>query len=476
MGKENTNNFAGKKVLVFGLGLLGGGVATTNWLIKHGAKVTVTDLKNKEQLAVSLKRIKGRIKLKLGGHDERDISENDVIVFNPDIPVTSKYVLLAHKLGKQVENEATIFYKLCSKPIIAVTGTRGKTTTANWAAHFLNSKGSRSVLAGNSFVEPLLNILDNVGKFSIVVNEIPSYHLEFFDSAVRPPGVAVVTNVFQDHLNRYSSFLDYAMTKGNIFKNQTSKQNLVLNYSNKWTQVFLKQKPQSKIWFFSMKKLPKRMSGVFYVKDGVYLQSGGVANKILNITGFVKKWGEHNLENLLASGLAAYLGGALWRDIQQKIKTLPQIPFRQEVIFQNKNLIIINDTTATSPDGGIAAVKRFASPSCILITGGTDRQLDYKQWAKMVPRHIKPGNIIMLAGSATDKMLKYLGDIIRPDQICDTLADCIALALSRAGKYSKSVVLFSPAAKSFEKFKNEFDRGQQFNKLIKKEVGKWMRS
>ncbi len=152
MPKDTDKNlFKGKKVLVFGLGLLGGGVATTNWLLKHGAKVTITDLKNKKQLAPSLKKIKGRVALKLGGHSEKDIRENEIIVLNPDVSPKNPLVKLARKLGKQIENEATIFYKLCPKPIVAVTGTRGKTTTANWLAHFLNAR-YKTIVSGNSYV------------------------------------------------------------------------------------------------------------------------------------------------------------------------------------------------------------------------------------------------------------------------------------------------------------------------------------
>src|SRR3989344_7267519 len=129
---EGFLNFKNKRVLVFGLGLLGGGVATTNWLIKHGAHVTVTDMKSEDYLEPSLKRLKGRPKLCLNGHDKKDIDDNEIIVFNPDVSINNLFVKYARKLGKQIENEATIFYKLCPRPIIAVTGTRGKTTVANW--------------------------------------------------------------------------------------------------------------------------------------------------------------------------------------------------------------------------------------------------------------------------------------------------------------------------------------------------------
>src|SRR3989338_9847589 len=134
-----------KRALVFGLGLLGGGVATTNWLLKHCYQVTVTDLKDKKQLAPSLKKIKGKVSLALGDHTEQLITDHDLIVVNPDVSINNPYIQLAQKLGKTVANEATIFYAHWSKKTVAVTGTRGKTTSVNWISHFLGGVG-RSVV------------------------------------------------------------------------------------------------------------------------------------------------------------------------------------------------------------------------------------------------------------------------------------------------------------------------------------------
>lgn len=466
-GSAEKNIFSGKKVLVFGLGILGGGVSTANWLIRHGAKVTITDLKNKRQLAPSLKQIKGKAKLRLGGHNEDDIKFNDVIVINPDVSIINPYVKMAQEMGKDIENEATIFYGLCPKPIIAVTGTRGKTTTVNWIRHFL---GGKAAMAGNSFSYPLLKMLDKMDKYTMAVNELPSFHLELFPYVDKGPDVAVITNIYQDHLNRYASMADYAATKANVFTKQNENQNLILNADNQWTPFFVRRKPKSKIWYFSMAPLDSKSRGVFFKEDGIYLQIDGKAGKVLNMIGFIEKWGEHNLQNLLVSSLAAYLGGVSWKNMQQAIRTLPEVPFRQEVIYQNRRIKIINDTGATSPDGGIAAIKRFGSPTCVLITGGTDRQLEYDEWAKVALQHFKPENLIMLSGSATDKMRKELGTMGGKIKVYDDLKDCIRAGLQRAYTYPNSVLLFSPASKSFEKFKNEYDRGRQFNRIIKREV------
>ena len=258
-----------------------------------------------------------------------------------------------------------------------------------------------------------------------------------------------------------------ALTKANIFKWQISEQNLILNYENNWTKFFLKRKPKPRIWFFSSKALPKKLNGVYVSGGKIFFQKDGEKNQILSVKNFSKIWGQHNLFNLLASSLAAHLSGVAWDDIQRSLPNLPQVKFRQEKTFENGKLKVINDTTATSPDGGIAAIERFASPSTILIAGGTDRQLDYAKWAKTVLKNIKRENIILLSGSATDKMIKELRTTNQESRARETLKECLQEALVKAGKYSQPVILFSPAAKSFEKFKNEYDRGEQFNALVK---------
>ncbi len=461
------DDFKNKKVLIFGLGILGGGVAAANWFIKQGAKVMITDLKNREQLALSLAKLTGRPKLVLGSHPKKIFKENEIIVVNPDISFRNALVRYAQKSGCAIENEATIFYKYCQRPIIAVTGTRGKTTAANWIAYFLDS-----IVAGNSSVDPLLKILDRVNnpknKSFFVVNELPSFHLEFFSPKSKAPEIVLITNIYQDHLNRYKGIEDYAAVKARIFSGQSKNKNLILNYDNKWTRFFLSKKPKSKVSFFSAKILPKGTKGVFVKNNFVYFQDFWGIKKVLNVSGFAKEQGSHNLENLLASALCAHLAGAGWNQIQKKIPSLPKVCFRQESVFKNKKLEVINDTTATSPDGAIAAVRRFSGKNTILICGGTDRDLDFKEWAKIAPKRISLKNFIFLGGSATEKMIRALGKKAKQIPVFESLEQCWQAALLKAKKMPKAVLLFSPGAKSFEKFKNEFDRGEQFNKLVRK--------
>ncbi|MDP3764371.1 MAG: UDP-N-acetylmuramoyl-L-alanine--D-glutamate ligase [bacterium] len=454
-----------KKVLIMGLGLLGGGIATTKWLVKHGAKVTVTDLKSRADLAGSIKALGPaikKVKLVLGKHNESDFKNNQIIVVNPAVPKESPFLKIAREAGVTLENEATLFFNLCSSPIIAVTGTRGKTTTVNWILHFLNQKYPNSVLTGNSSDSPMLGVLDGLDGQSPVVVELSSWHLELLPVSKKSPHISVITNIYPDHLNRYKNLTAYAQAKANIFKHQTKNDFLILNKKNPWTKFFLKQsaswRTKSKIIYSSIVKPPG-------------FNKSFVQHLVLNM-------GEHNLQNLVIAALAANLAGVDWNLIKKAVKTLPQIKFRQEIIYQKDGLTIVNDTTATSPDATIAALNRFAyrgSTSIVLITGGTSKNLEFNPpvggWARAVKKHIKPANLFLLDGSATKKMLDSLGEKYfkksRPQLYLD-----FNILLTSALKHAKlikgkKVLLFSPSAASFEKFKNEFDRGERFNQFFK---------
>jgi UDP-N-acetylmuramoylalanine--D-glutamate ligase len=477
--KAAIKSFAGMKVLVFGLGILGGGVAAANWLIRHKAKVTVTDLKPEAELTESLNRLEQPVSMRLGGHDEADIRHCDLVLFNPDIPVRSPYVALAHRLNRQVENEATLFYRLCRLPIIAVTGTRGKTTTCAWIEHLISGR-FRAVPAGNSPDNPFMHTLqvieDNALEWDgyqsekppIIVNELPSYHLEYFKKKERRPDVAVVTNIFQDHLNRHSSMQEYVDTKANVFRHQSAGQSLILNHGNPWTAFLETIAGPQQLAYFSMSTLPLDLAGIFHESGGLYFREDGraIPKRVLDVQGFAGQRGTHNLENLMVSALAAKRAGLSWDEIQTGIATLPEITFRQEMVFQDHGLTVVNDNAATSPDGCMAAIERFGGKGCILIAGGTDRELDYTVWAECVKHRIQADHLVFLEGSATDKMLHELRDYVQSPTILTSLDDCFETALKRIKDLETAVIVFSPGAKSFEKFDNEFARGRVFNAVV----------
>ena len=478
----------GKKVLVMGLGRLGGGVATVNWLLKHDAEVTVTDLRTEDELKDSIKKISKKVHGVFGEHRKKDIVENDMLVVNPAVRLNNQFVLYARKLGIPVENEMTLFFRFTQNQIIGVTGTRGKTTTVHWTAHLLSQALTASIKPiGNNPKRPFLKELDSLKKNIPAVLELPSWQLEILPEAKKSPHIALITNLFPDHLNTYASMEAYAKAKANIFKWQTADDFLILNYQNEWTKFFLARlmggqaclsgrqakKPRAHVFYFSSSVLPRRHNGVFVKNGHIVFQKDGVQTTLGKISGFERAFGAHNMENLLASALAARLFLPRFKLTASAIKTLPAVPFRQEIILRTAKQTVVNDSAATTEEATIALLRRFSRESkkqYILITGGTNKNLSYCQLAKETKRRILPKYLILLAGSATDVLIKELQKIRYWNEeihVYETLRECVHAA-SQASVFGNKIVLFSPGAASFEKFKNEFDRGKKFNLLVRK--------
>lgn len=439
-------NLRDKKVLLVGLGILGGGVATAKWLLRQGATLTITDIKDEKDLLPSLEKLKefeNKINYCLGRHEEKDFLNNEIIVINPDVPAQNHFVEIARKAGKQIENELTLFYKFAKfKTAIGITGTRGKTTTTNWTVHILKSAGINARILGNDPEKPFLSEIYNCGDDTVAVIETPSFQLEIFDTAGVAPHVAVITNIYRDHINRHKTMEGYALAKANIFKNQTEKDFLVLNKENEWTKFFLDQNPKGKVIF-----------------------SGNIALSGFDKEKFSGIHGLHNLQNFLAAASACSALGVSGEKILEALESLPQIKWREELVYENGGLKIYNDTAATSPEASIAAMRRYGAQkdSVVFISGGTDRELDFKEWAKVAREILRPENLVLLSGSATEKMKSELG--FNKNNEFDDLKECLSFSLGRVK--TGGTIVFSPGAKSFEKFKNEFDRGEKFNAIVK---------
>lgn len=449
-----------KKVLLVGLGILGGGLSMAQYLLKKGAKVTITDLRTKAELEGMIKKLPATVKYCLRKHDKKDFETADIIIFNPAVPATSPWVKLAKKLKKEYFNDYTFFLTNIKETnpcalVIGITGTRGKTTTAMWTNHLIKD----SVLGGNIPEANLLKIMNK--KTNIFVLELSSFQLEHATKNSPAPNIAVLTNIYTDHLNRYGSFENYKKMKFKIFENQTKEDVLVLNLDEPITKEVLAQKPKSTLFFISKKKLPKTKNGLYFEGDDIYYQYKGEISKAATVKGLAP----HEKNNLLATMLVAHLAGVDGKEIAANLKNLPQAKFRQQKVFENKNFTIINDSAGTSPDATIAAIEKFKGKNFVLISGGTNKELDFVELAKKIKKDVPLENLYLLEGTATNKLIAELKKInyIKGDfeayENLDEILDIIS-----AG-YNKGTVVFSPGAASFGKFKNEFDRGDTFNKL-----------
>lgn len=427
--------FKNKKVLIMGLGLHGGGAANAEFFYKQGAEVLVTDLKPAEKLEESLEKLKKfKIKYTLGRHEKEDFKWPDLIIKNPDVPGSSPYLKIAEAHKIPVETDVSLFFRLSKAFIIGVTGTKGKSTTASLIHHILSQKYKRVFLAGNIGISPL-KLLSKMKRGDRVVLELSSFELEGIKQS---PSIAVITNIMPDHLNRYGTMEEYLEAKKNIFKYQTNKDFLILNEDddilrrlhNKCCKISIVRQ-------VSLKNLPKDV----------------------DLTGF-KLLGKHNLSNLLAAIEVAKILKIKPRIIEKGLSSFKGVPHRQEFIKEVRGVKYFNDTAATMPDAVIAAIKTFKQgfpkSRLVLICGGQNKNLEYKDLANEIKKNVDV--IVMLPGSASKKIEEFFG-LEKINEAC-SMEEAVKMS-ARLAK-NGDVVLLSPGAASFNLFKNEFDRGQQF--------------
>lgn len=433
------------------------------YLLSKNAVLKITDLRGKEDLKDTIKILPENISYTLGRHEKTDFEWADLIIFNPAVSYFSEWVELAKKLKKPFYNDYTFFLENIKTKnpgalIIGVTGTRGKTTVATWASQLIPD----AYLAGNIPESNLLSAIEK--KADVYVLELSSYQLEYVNNSHRTPNIAVLTNVYVDHLNRYGNLKKYKEVKFNIFNNQTGKNALILNYDEAIVQEIMVQKPRAKVYFVSLSPLPHDANGMYFDGDDIYLQQQVQRAKVITKTGLAP----HEKHNLLMAMLCAHLTGVEGTEIAKRVQNLENPKLRQELILKNKNFAVYNDSAGTSPEATIAAIEKFKNyPNFVLITGGTNKELDFKNLSKKIVTDIKPENLFLLEGSATTKLIKELTPLIYisgvvPYENLEDILDVISQ------EYDNATVVFSPGAASFEKFKNEFDRGAKFTALAKK--------
>ncbi len=464
-------------VTVMGLGRFtqGSGVGATKWLLRHGAQVIITDLKTASELKESVDEVtkwyeQYRVDFPdreiyhpifvLGEHRAQDFTDVQAVLQNPDVRRESEFVTLAREHHVPIFSDVSLFFKFCPYKITAVTGTRGKTTTTALIGEMYKAVDPRAVTAGNIKVSPLESLDEILADKTPrpIVLELSSTLLESLDEVDRGADIAVMTNVYPDHLNRYDTYEKYRTSKELIFRDQTPDQKLVLNFDNEDVRA-MALRAKSKLYWFSLQPLPAGKQGAC-IKDGQIIFSD---EKILAVSE-VKLEGEHNLSNALAAVCAARLSNVPTEKIVQVLKTFAGVEYRQEILRVINGVTYVNDTTATSPDGAVAALKRFGPKGkIILLAGGATKNLSFDVMIAPMRQFCK--QIILFEGTATDELEKAIGSSI-PSMQVKSMAQAVSVAveLAKDGDY----VLLSPGCASFGMFKNEFDRGDQF----REEVGK----
>jgi UDP-N-acetylmuramoylalanine--D-glutamate ligase len=481
----------GKRALVMGLGVHGGGLGVARFLAGQGAAVTVTDLRGPEQLQPSLDALADLpISYVLGEHREQDFRDADLVVRNPGVARESRYLQIARSSGAAIEMEMTLFFRLCPGPILGITGTKGKTTTTLLAAAMLREHYPDTVVAGNLRVSAL-EALPRITAGTPVVLELSSWQLEGLGEAQRSPGYACVTNLSADHLDRYGSMAAYAEAKRQILRWQGAGDVAVLNRDDPEVARWAAEAPGRVAWFGERGDALARDAApaALYDERGVWLYEPAGDDTRLYLERLcarddIRLGGRHNLANVAAAAALARVFGVEIEPIRRAIRQFGGVEHRLELVRELDGIQYVDDTTATAPEATIAALYSFESP-IILIAGGADKNLPFDALARAILDRAQA--VVLLDGTATPRLMEAL---TRADQrrtandqqhvadahpfvpgpssfVAGPYAD-FAKAIKAARELAKpgDVVLLSPGCASFGMFRNEFQRGEEFRRIV----------
>ena len=444
MHRDTFKEFKRKRVLILGLGLHGGGAGAASFFARAGAVVTVTDLKSKAELAPTIKALKrfSNISYVLGRHRSQDIVNADFIVKNPGVPDDSPWLKIARAHCIPVLSDIEVFFKFSPAQIIGITGTKGKSTTAQLLAEILRSGGKkrgkkRVWLAGN-IRKSALAILPKIHRGDIVVLELSSFQLDSLASSKMSPHIAMVTNIFPDHLNRYRNFRHYANSKAMIFRFQKKRDYLFLPKGDRFLKKLSDSARSQRIFVDAVKTLrPFRA---------------------LTATKFFP----HMASSLALAVAVGRRFGVNASAVRKSLKNFRPLSGRLETVRKVRGITFVNDTTATNPGAAEAALRALRSwtKGIVLIAGGSDKKLPSLEFAKAILKFTKA--VVFLPGQGTEiikaelKRLKAKGSI----RDAKTMVEAVRMAYGLAK--SGDTVLLSPGAASFGLFQHEFDRGEQF--------------
>ncbi len=456
-----------KRITIMGLGLNQGGLGVARFLAKAGAKILITDLKTEEELGPSLEKLKDfDVKYILGRHREEDFINTDMIIQNPAVPHNSKYLKIARKHKIPIKTDLDLFFQLCpSKNIIAVAGTKGKSTVSQLIYHIFKEAQKDAILAGNIGIS-VLDILEKINPQTWLILEISTWQMEGIRNRKFRPQTAVLTNILPDHLDRYPNYKEYIRSEKLIFKHQRPNDNLIVNYDNEET-IKIKKEAGLPIYWFSAKE--KVEPGCYLKNDKLVFQSGEYKTTFAKISDLLLP-GLHNLENILAASTVSFIHNIPGNIILKALKNFPGIPYRLEFIGEVRGIKFYNDTCATTPEATLAALGSFTEQPVILFLGGKDKKLNYENFGEAIGKNKEIKKIILLQHPDYDASLKILSALkkhLDSEKIILTSSLKVGVEAALQQAQANDLVLLSPAAASFGMFENEFDRGDQFNKIVK---------
>lgn len=446
-----------------GLGVLGGGVGVATYLARHGAIVTVTDMRDEWALGESVEALRRLpIRFHLGGHvmDDFRATGADVIVRNPGVPMTSPYLQAAKDDGIRIEMEMSLFFRFCPAPILGVTGTKGKTTVTALIGEILRHWTPETLVAGNMGVSAMME-LDRLDTSTPVAIELSSFQIEALNEHRLSPHVAVLTNISEDHLDRYDDFAQYAETKLGLTHAMRDHDVVVYNSEDPLVTT-VEQQTRARLFPFGL-HVPGE-EGAWLSGDRLIVRDG-TSELTFPRSNVLALSGDHGTLNSLAAIGAAHVYGAPAWAIERGLASFKGVPNRLEDIATVYGVRYVNDTSATAPAAAVAGVRVLASltPRLHLIAGGADKRTDLAPFADAI--HEARVHVYLLEGTATTTLAAMLAE--RNVVVAGTFGS-MTDAVDRAAQAATfgDIVALCPGCASFGMFRNEFDRGEQFRAAV----------
>jgi UDP-N-acetylmuramoylalanine--D-glutamate ligase len=452
MGSMELN---GKRVLVVGLGK--SGVASALFLKAHGARVTVSDTKSGDELRNEIPVLLDHgITVETGGHGDRTFHGQDLIVVSPGVPVDAPPLMQARALGEAVIGEIELAAQFLRGPIVAITGSNGKTTTTTLTGEIMTAAGFPALVGGN-IGTPAISLAERAQPETVMVLEVSSFQLETIQTF--RPKISVVLNVTPDHLDRHQTFEAYVDAKARILENQQGSDFALLNADDP-TCVAMATRTRAQVFWFSRQKEVQQGA---WVRDGniVFRESRSEQKsqqrEIMQVSEIPLK-GAHNLENVLAAVCAGALMGCAPEKIRQAVRDFKAVEHRLEFVATIRGVDYYNDSKATNVDATIKALESFPA-NIHLILGGKDKGSDYTVLNDLLRQRVKRVYTIGAAAAKIESQIKGV-EVVH----AETLEN--ALRKANAAAQPGDVVLLAPACASFDQFKSYEHRGRVFKEIV----------
>ncbi|TAK59888.1 MAG: UDP-N-acetylmuramoyl-L-alanine--D-glutamate ligase [Bacteroidetes bacterium] len=447
-------NLQQKNVSIIGAARSGSAVAQL--LSSQGAKVFVSDKDTSGAVTAQIPLFKSLgVCYEFGQHTER-VYQADLIVISPGVPSNAPVVHEALSRGIKVVSELETASWFCSSPIVAITGSNGKTTTTTLTGRMFSDAGRKHVVGGN-IGNAFSSIVSGLSRDTIVVLEVSSFQLDHIDSF--RPKISVILNITPDHLDRYSgSFEAYKEAKGKIFHNQTTADYLIYCYDDMQARelVFTKALSYVKAVPFGIQRGFE--SGAYVRDNKMWTSLDGHEREVIDVSEISIR-GIHNLYNSMAATLATQLMGVSVASIRATLKNFKGVEHRLELVRELNGVQYINDSKATNVDSVKYALMAYDNP-VILFLGGRDKGNEYSALYPEVERHVKTVIAIGESASKVEQAFQAKTDVVNASSMKEAVV--LAHSLARSG----DIVLLSPACASFDWFTNYEHRGRVFKECV----------